>query len=83
MVAHLGQNTDLEMVEGATILLLVTVDQTRGSANHIPVASGRPLCKRQLKLSQWQIEERPMGETLICNICKIKQARLAPRSRPS
>ncbi len=71
------QSKDLEIVEGRTISLLVHVDQTRGTANHIPDASGHALCKRELKLSLWRIEERLVDETLICNICRVKQAKLA------
>jgi hypothetical protein len=71
------QSKDLEIVEGRTISLLVHVDQTRGAACHIPVTSGRALCKRELKLSLWRIEERLVDETLICNICRVKQAKLA------
>ncbi len=71
------QSKDLEIVEGRTISLLVHVDQTRGAACHIPVTSGRALCKRNLKLSQWQIEKRTVNETLICKICSMKQAKLA------
>jgi hypothetical protein len=71
------QSKDLEIVEGRTISLLVHVDQTRGAACHIPVPSGHTLCKRELKLSLWRIEERLVDKTLICNICRLKQAKLA------
>jgi len=63
--------------KGETMVLLVRVDQTAGLANHIPDASGHALCKRELKLSLWRIEERLVDETLICNICRVKQAKLA------
>ena len=71
------QNVDPETAEGRIIWLLVPVDQTRGAANHIPDASGHALCKRELKLSLWRIEERLVDETLMCNICRLKRAKLA------
>lgn len=74
---HSGQNVEPQTAEGGTMRLLVPVDQTRGVACHIPDASEHALCKRELKLSLWRIEERLVDETLICSICRVKQAKLA------
>lgn len=48
-----------------------------GYAAHIPDASGYPLCKTNLKLSLWRIEERPTRSTVTCLPCTVAQAKLA------
>jgi hypothetical protein len=68
--------TDHTNADGKTARFLVRT-ASLGLAAHIPDAAGYPLCKRELNLSLWRIEERLVDETLICNICRVKQAKLA------
>ena len=77
MVSSVGQNVNLGTADGGTMRLLVCIDRTRGVAQHIPNLLGYPLCKTPIRLSLWQLEERPVDTTLICHICKQKQAKLA------
>ncbi len=76
MVSSIGQNVNLGTADGKTIRLLVCIDRTRNVAQHIPNIVGQPLCKIRLNLSLWQLEERPVDKTLICNRCKQNQAKL-------
>ncbi len=71
------QNVDPETAEGGTMRLLVYIDRTRGAANHIPNKLGYPVCKTNIKLALWQLEERAVDTTLICYRCKQMQAKLA------
>ena len=67
------------------MLLLVRVDPTRRSTDHIPNVVGLPLYKTRLKPSLWQVEERPVTEARVCHRCTVmlaKQVRSVP-FRPS
>jgi hypothetical protein len=77
MVSYGIQNVDPETAEGGTMRLLVYIDRTRGAASHIPNTLGYPVCKTNIKLALWQLEERAVDTTLICYRCKQMQAKLA------
>ncbi len=79
------QNVDDERAEGGRMLALVRMNRTGGDVEHIPSASGQPLCKVRLNLLLWLFEERPADEARVCHRCTVmlaKQARSLP-FRPS
>ncbi len=71
------QSKDLEIVEGRTISLLVTTDRTRGAASHIPNKLGYPICKTNIKLALWQLEECAVDTTIICYRCRQELSKRA------
>jgi hypothetical protein len=77
MTSSARQNIDPEPAEGGTVQVLVPRDQTRGATNHLPDSSGAPLCKTNIKRSLWQIEERSLETTFICNRCRHTQAKIS------
>ena len=77
MVSYGIQNVDPETAEGGTMRLLVYIDRTRGAANHIPNKLGYPVCKTNIKLALWQLEERAVDTTLICYRCRQELSKRA------
>ncbi len=77
VVSHAGQYADPHIVEGGTMQLLVSTDRTRGAASHIPNKLGYPICKTNIKLALWQLEERAVDTTLICYRCRQELSKRA------
>jgi hypothetical protein len=71
------QSKDLEIVEGGTMQLLVSTDRTRGAASHIPNKLGYPICKTNIKLALWQLEECAVDTTIICYRCRQELSKRA------
>jgi hypothetical protein len=64
-----SENPQRSSVDRETVLVLVRVGQIPGGVAHLPDTSGFPRCNARVKLSLWQIEERPMTASTICKNC--------------
>jgi hypothetical protein len=64
------------------MLLLVKGQREQGLAAHIPDDAGHPLCKTNLKLSDWQIQDRVESTIVVCYHCR-RRHRQAPKPMSS
>jgi hypothetical protein len=55
--------------------VLVKTEGMRGAAAHIATPDGRPLCKTNINLSTWQVQERSPQGIIICRRCWHMQRR--------
>lgn len=58
--------------------LLVAVGLNKGLAAHIPGDGGKPLCRAQLNLTLWQLQDQAAEGLHICGNCKRNQAKNEP-----
>jgi hypothetical protein len=59
--------------------LLIKGAGNTGLAAHIANAHGAPLCRTNIKLSDWYIQERSNPILLICYNCRRVQAKKMPK----
>jgi hypothetical protein len=56
-------------------MLLLIKTGMQGLAAHLANASGQPICKSKINLTNWRLQERCQESVLICANCRRIRAR--------